>query len=305
MRTVAKLTGVNPITLRAWERRYGLIKPIRTEKGHRLYRQQDIEDIRRITAMLELGVSIGQVPAMLEHAPRNEPLAKPLDTADGDEKPTEASASWLQNYRSALSTLEEAALHVLEAQALGLMQLDELLAMYLLPLMHDLDSSRLQSAQVDAEYRLLQTRLTIILANAARNYPAHAQQTPMLVASLPPERGLFALWHLVWSLRREGMDARLLGSGVAVQTLLQAMRTQSAKTLVLLLERKPPTAVVGSQLPLLAVTGHHIIAVGEYALELSATLAELGIHHPSSKNDAPHDLITQALSRENHIVAQD
>jgi len=92
MRTVAKLTGVNPITLRAWERRYGLIKPIRTEKGHRLYRQQDIEDIQRITAMLELGVSIGQVPAMLEHAPRSEPLARPLDTADGHEKTTEASA---------------------------------------------------------------------------------------------------------------------------------------------------------------------------------------------------------------------
>jgi DNA-binding transcriptional MerR regulator len=34
MRTVSVITGVNPVTLRAWERRYGLIKPARTAKGH-------------------------------------------------------------------------------------------------------------------------------------------------------------------------------------------------------------------------------------------------------------------------------
>ena len=36
IREVARLTGVNPVTLRAWERRYGLIQPTRTESGHRL-----------------------------------------------------------------------------------------------------------------------------------------------------------------------------------------------------------------------------------------------------------------------------
>ena len=36
MREVASLTGVNPITLRAWERRHGLIRPVPTVGGHRL-----------------------------------------------------------------------------------------------------------------------------------------------------------------------------------------------------------------------------------------------------------------------------
>ena len=31
--TVSALTGINPVTLRAWERRYGLIQPHRTDKG--------------------------------------------------------------------------------------------------------------------------------------------------------------------------------------------------------------------------------------------------------------------------------
>jgi DNA-binding transcriptional MerR regulator len=48
--TVSKLTGVGAITLRAWERRYGLIQPKRKERGHRLYSRAHIDQINRITA---------------------------------------------------------------------------------------------------------------------------------------------------------------------------------------------------------------------------------------------------------------
>ena len=39
---VCQQTGVAAVTLRAWERRYGLIKPKRTPKGHRLFSQPTI-----------------------------------------------------------------------------------------------------------------------------------------------------------------------------------------------------------------------------------------------------------------------
>ena len=53
MRTIASLTGVNPVTLRAWERRYGLIQPQRTNKGQRLYTEQDVAKIRRVLELLQ------------------------------------------------------------------------------------------------------------------------------------------------------------------------------------------------------------------------------------------------------------
>ncbi len=59
------MTGVNPVTLRAWQRRYGLVNPERTAKGHRLYSAQDVERIRQILRWLEQGVSIGQVGSLL------------------------------------------------------------------------------------------------------------------------------------------------------------------------------------------------------------------------------------------------
>ena len=65
IREVARLTGVNPVTLRAWERRYGLIQPMRTESGHRLYSMTDIERVHSILGWIERGVAVSKVAKIL------------------------------------------------------------------------------------------------------------------------------------------------------------------------------------------------------------------------------------------------
>ncbi len=62
---VSQQTGVASVTLRAWERRYGLIKPQRTPKGHRVYNQNNIQQIQHILSWLNRGVAISKVPALL------------------------------------------------------------------------------------------------------------------------------------------------------------------------------------------------------------------------------------------------
>lgn len=69
IREVARLTGVNPVTLRAWERRYGLITPQRTGKGHRLYSTEHVQRIQQIVQWLNRGVSVGQIKALLDSRP--------------------------------------------------------------------------------------------------------------------------------------------------------------------------------------------------------------------------------------------
>ncbi|EXF94928.1 MerR family transcriptional regulator [Pseudomonas fluorescens HK44] len=61
IREVARLTGVNPVTLRAWERRYGLIQPTRTESGHRLYSMHDIERVQCVVGWIGRGVAVSKV----------------------------------------------------------------------------------------------------------------------------------------------------------------------------------------------------------------------------------------------------
>lgn len=65
IREVARMTGINPVTLRAWERRYGLVQPTRTESGHRLYSLADIEEVRSILGWIERGVAVSKVGKIL------------------------------------------------------------------------------------------------------------------------------------------------------------------------------------------------------------------------------------------------
>ena len=46
IKAVVLETGLKPPTIRAWERRYGLPSPQRTEGGHRQYTQRDIDTLK-------------------------------------------------------------------------------------------------------------------------------------------------------------------------------------------------------------------------------------------------------------------
>ena len=65
---VSLLTGVNAVTLRAWQRRFGLVIPARTPKGHRLYTSGNIKEIQEINAWLAKGVAISKVKPLLMSA---------------------------------------------------------------------------------------------------------------------------------------------------------------------------------------------------------------------------------------------
>ena len=73
IRELSARTQVNTVTIRAWERRYGLLKPLRTAKGHRLYTENDVATIEKILALVARGVPLGKV--------------KPLLSADVEEVP--------------------------------------------------------------------------------------------------------------------------------------------------------------------------------------------------------------------------
>jgi DNA-binding transcriptional MerR regulator len=66
MRTVARLTSVEPHRIRFWETRYGLIKPARDESGRRLFSKEEIDRIRKIGQMVDgHGISLVAIRRLL------------------------------------------------------------------------------------------------------------------------------------------------------------------------------------------------------------------------------------------------
>jgi MerR family transcriptional regulator, light-induced transcriptional regulator len=80
VRVAAQRSGVTPHVLRAWERRYRVVTPVRSEGGQRLYSDMDVERLRLLRRLTGLGHGIGQLAKL-----SNEELERALH----DEEPTE------------------------------------------------------------------------------------------------------------------------------------------------------------------------------------------------------------------------
>lgn len=61
IKTVQHRTGIKPVTLRAWERRYELLEPARLPNGYRLYSERDIQLLLWVQRRVDSGISISQV----------------------------------------------------------------------------------------------------------------------------------------------------------------------------------------------------------------------------------------------------
>jgi DNA-binding transcriptional MerR regulator len=92
IRVVARRTGLTPALLRAWEKRYGVVTPSRSEGGQRLYSDEDVHRLGLLHRVVEEGRAIGQVASLsikeLEELVEEDqservgpPLPEPLGTA--------------------------------------------------------------------------------------------------------------------------------------------------------------------------------------------------------------------------------
>ncbi|MHC8322244.1 MerR family transcriptional regulator [Pseudomonas sp. GB2N2] len=103
IREVARRTGVNPVTLRAWERRYGLIQPARTDSGHRLYAMTDIERVRSILGWIDRGVAVSKIGKILAKTAPLQALSHiiPNELVQAD------YAQWQQQIHAAVSAFDD------------------------------------------------------------------------------------------------------------------------------------------------------------------------------------------------------
>ncbi|WP_462381564.1 MerR family transcriptional regulator [Pseudomonas sp. Marseille-QA0892] len=221
IREVAKRTGVNPVTLRAWERRYGLIVPKRTPKGHRLYSSEQIARIQAILAWLNRGVSVGQVKRLLDDGPT---LSRTIQN-DWD--------ALLADMTSAVEALAERRLEEVFNRASSIYPPITLCQRLLLPLLSRLDE-RWQAqpgATLERVFFLgwLRSKMGLRLSHQSREW----DKPPILICnfgSLPMEPGI---WLSAWLASSSGLAIEILEWPVPVTDLMLATERLGPQGLLL------------------------------------------------------------------------
>jgi DNA-binding transcriptional MerR regulator len=245
IRTVSILTGVNPVTIRAWERRYGLITPQRTPKGHRLYSHQDVERIKQIVELLKQGISVGHVKPLLDQSP-DDASAQPA-TDDGD--------TW-KHYQDrmldAIEKFDEPALDSSYNDALSLYPIDIVNQRLTTPLLRLLGERwNLREAGV-AEEHFFSVYLRNKLGTRLHHINQRSHAPLLLLACLPGELHEIGLLFFALSAVSNGYRVLILGANTPLQQIPLVLERKACAGIVLSSSAKPARGVIDSGLPELA-----------------------------------------------------
>jgi len=212
----ARRAGVTPELLRAWERRYGLLQPVRSEGGFRLYTAGDAERVARMRQGLDEGLSAAEAArrAVTQARPA-EPL---LD--DGRRRLLDAARRY-----------DEAAVQALLDEALAGFALETVLGELILPALREIgDAWRRGELEIGQEHfasNVVRERLLGLARLWGRGGGPLA-----ILACAPGERHDIGLIAFGLLLRSHGWRILFLGADTPISTLEEAVGTTAPHLVV-------------------------------------------------------------------------
>jgi DNA-binding transcriptional MerR regulator len=261
---VAELTGLAPARLRAWERRYEVVRPQRMPNGYRAYTAGQVALLRAFARLIEAGERIGD----LAGRPASEVLAQAdarVQTRAPDGSPHAALIEAVQG-------LDREQLETMVAQQLSLRGLGEFARDVVLPLARELGELWAQSRIPVAAEHLASEVVLHALKGGLRMARGSG---PLLVCGcLPGERHEWGLLATLAILQDEGWRVQYLGPDLPVPELVGAAWKLSPA--VAALSGSNPATVQASLPALSALPGklppNTVAAIGGRGVEPHAKL---------------------------------
>jgi MerR family transcriptional regulator, light-induced transcriptional regulator len=214
---LSRRTGVAPDTLRKWEQRYRILRPMRTAGGQRRYDERDVARVEWLCERLREGYRIGEAASLLGTVE-----VSTARTADA-------------HLRTILATVDAgdaAEIGLLVDQAFALHGVDDTLEQILRPLLETV-GERWQRGELGvAEEHLVSEAVRSRLGHLLADTGGGVRGTAVL-ACPAGERHELGLMMLAIALRRDGWKVVYLGADTPLDEAVGVARQQSARLLAI------------------------------------------------------------------------
>lgn len=318
IKRAAERTGISAATLRAWERRYGIVAPRRSDTGYRIY---DEEDVRALSLMAQL-VDDGWTPSLaadevlrrLRAASPREGLATAGPAGRGVEdgaRPASAPSAgrFGEAIIEAAATLDAAALSTTLDEMFALASYEAVIDRHLLPAMEALgDAWATGRVGVAGEHFVAHA----VMRRLAARYEAASSAgtgSRVLLGLAPGSRHELGLFAFAVAARRHGLATDYLGADLPVEDWVSAVTSRDPAAVVLALTTPADAEAVGRVVTavrdrrpglLVAVGGHQqelaprdVLRLGHQVGAAAADLAE----RLAARGSAPASQPTTTRSR--------
>ena len=213
----ARRVGVTPELLRAWEQRYGLLRPVRTPGGFRLYGEEDAERVARMRRALDHGLSAAEAARVA------------LEPPSSPDRPIEDARARLM---SAIEAYDEAALQAALDDGLAAFGLETFVRDLILPTLSAVgrgwEQGRVEISQEHFASNLIRGRLLSLARFWGRGSGPLA-----LLACAPGEHHDISLLAFGLILRSHGWRILFLGADTPLSTMEETARMTAPAVIVL------------------------------------------------------------------------
>ncbi|WP_404442564.1 MerR family transcriptional regulator [Sutcliffiella horikoshii] len=229
IKAASKMLGIQPGTLRAWERRYQIIAPVRNESGHRLYTEEHIKILKWLIQRVNKGFTISQAVSLLEK--NNQAILESDSPQHTDQQ--DLSTDLLNQLLEALLEFNEGQAHELMDKIFSLYSVEKVLIDILGTLLVKVgdmwENDEISSAHEHFASAFLRSRIGMILHGLPVN-----GFLPKTVSVCGPGE-----WHelglLIYTLfvRRKGFETIYLGTSIADDDIHVVLKEVQPKFLFL------------------------------------------------------------------------
>jgi MerR family transcriptional regulator, light-induced transcriptional regulator len=207
---LSRRSGVSPELLRAWERRYGLLRPTRSPGGLRLYSADDLSRVREMQQHLAGGLAAAEAAALAASSADEQVAPSPR-------LPATARAE----LAAALDAFDEPRAQSTLDQLLSEATVERVLTDVILPFLEELGErwqrGEVSVAQEHFSTSVLRGRLLGLARGWGRGLGPEA-----LLACVPGERHELGLMAFGLALRSHGWRIAYLGSDTPLETINEA-----------------------------------------------------------------------------------
>lgn len=223
IRTVASMTGLTPDLIRAWEKRYSVVKPERGARGARLYSAADVARLRLLARAVRDGRAIGDVAALTTQELRKLLAVAEIDTAAAFEPHSVPAAEQVVSRAiDRVADYDTAGVACLLADTLLVLGAGPFAHKIAVPLMHRLGELWSQRKLSIAHEHVLTAALRNLLGGLLLNRARAGRQ--LLLATPAGEQHEMGLLLVALLACEAGVGVSYLGAGLPAAEIVAAAR---------------------------------------------------------------------------------
>lgn len=230
IRAVSKLTGIGIDTLRAWERRYHAVTPIRDDRG-RLYTESDVARLRLLHQAVTAGHSVGRIATLSDRELRGL-AAAPQPIAPRAPAPMRFDVD-TSPFSDALLRFDSVTIDREFSRLAAVLPPDALVRDVLLPVVRDIGGRWSQRRGGIAHEHLISSTMQHLLGSFLRVYARRDLTDRLLFATPSGDRHELGILGAAMLAASRGLAVSYLGPDLPAEEIVAAAQLANAQVLVL------------------------------------------------------------------------